>query len=100
MIAEINVGKKGPREVYKKFQNIIKKPSDELKLSLEDITLVKPNSPIVTLLSFAIKTDTGISGIRFRQNTVEGTLIEDAYIYRLILTTHNLLEQNRASTKK
>jgi hypothetical protein len=44
---------------------------------------VKDNDPLVLLLRKAIVTGPGISGIRFTSNSVNGTFIDDAYIYRL-----------------
>ena len=41
-----------------------------------------PDAPVVALLRTAIRTGPGISGIRFKNNVIDGTLIEDAYIYR------------------
>jgi hypothetical protein len=34
-------------------------------------------------LRTAIRTDSGINGIRFSNNSINGTVIEDAYIYRI-----------------
>jgi hypothetical protein len=84
LIAEIKVGKIGPRDIYKKIQNILSKLPKEKKLSLDDIALAKPNAPIIALLKVALKTDPGISGIRFTNNVINGTVVEDAYIYRLL----------------
>jgi hypothetical protein len=44
---------------------------------------VKDNDPIVVLLRKAISTGPGIAGVRFTNNSVNGTFIDDAYIYRL-----------------
>jgi len=48
-----------------------------------DITVVKDNDPLVVLLRKAISTGLGISGVRFTNNSINGTFIDDAYIYRL-----------------
>jgi hypothetical protein len=53
------------------------------KIPLKDITILDSNDSLITLLRLAIKTGDGISGIRFSQNVINGTLIEDAYIYRI-----------------
>jgi hypothetical protein len=71
--------------MYRKIQTVISKFSDELgELSLNHITLAKPDSPLVKLLRVAIRTGGGISGIRFKSNVINGTVIEDAYVYRLL----------------
>ncbi|MCF6177955.1 MAG: hypothetical protein L3J63_01005 [Geopsychrobacter sp.] len=89
IIAEMKVGQIGPRDIYKKIQNIIKKTPDCSSLNLDDVTLAKPDSPIVSLLRLAINTGPEISGIRFKQNVINGNVIEDAYIYRLLPIAHN-----------
>lgn len=84
VIAEVKVGPEGPREVYRQIQRILGKlPEKPAALSLDDITLAKPDAPIVGLLRRALRTGPGISGIRFQHNVIDGTLIEDAYIYRV-----------------
>ena len=52
-------------------------------LALEDIVMAKPDAPVIQLLRQVVATGPGISGIRFTSNVINGTLIEDAYIYRL-----------------
>ena len=52
-------------------------------LSLDSVTLAKPDSLVVSLLRAAIRTEHDINGIRFTNNVINGTLVEDAYIYRL-----------------
>jgi hypothetical protein len=84
LIAEVKVGKKGPKEVYRQIQKILSESAEEIgELSLDDVALAKPDAPIIALLRVAVQTGPGISGIRFKNNVVNGTLIEDAYIYRL-----------------
>ena len=84
VIAEVKLGKEGPKGIYKQIQEIIAGMSEEgLVISLEDVTLAKPDAPIVSLLRTAVGTGPGVSGIRFQNNVVNGTLIEDAYIYRV-----------------
>lgn len=84
VIAESGVGTLGPKEIYRKIQQILAESHDAHKeLSLDDVTLAKPDDPIIALLRFAIRTGPGISGIRFKNNVINGTLIEDVYIYRM-----------------
>ena len=85
VISEINLGVEGPRQIYKKIQETISARQGELgELSLDDVTLAKPDSPIVSLLRQAFRTAPGVSGVRFTNNVVNGTVIEDAYIYRIV----------------
>jgi len=84
VLAEIKLGESGPRQIYKKIQEVISADQTEMQdLALDDITLAKPDAPIVGLMRLAIRTGPGISGIRFTNNVINGTVIEDAYIYRL-----------------
>lgn len=84
VIAELKVGTLGPKEIYRKIQQIMEKSANEITgLSLDDVALARPDAPIIVLLRVAIRTGPGISGIRFTNNVINGTLIEDAYIYRL-----------------
>jgi hypothetical protein len=74
----------GPKKVYKKVQTLLKKtPEDQPTIALRDITVMDDLDPLIKLLKIALKTSSGISGIRFSKNTINGQLIEDAYIYRL-----------------
>lgn len=75
----------GPKAVYKKIQTVLNKtPNDQLRVALRDITVTEPNDPLIKLLSVLISTGPGISGVRFSKNVINGQLIEDAYIYRIM----------------
>ena len=83
-LAEAKVGKAGPKNVYRQIQRIMKElPDDSQVLSLSDVGLLRSDAPFIQLLRTAISTGSGISGIRFTNNVVNGNLIEDAYIYRV-----------------
>jgi hypothetical protein len=73
----------GPKDVYAQIQKIIKKYPQEITLSLEDVALIRLGSPLLALLRIAIKIGPGIGPVRFKKNVINGTLIEDAYIYRM-----------------
>jgi hypothetical protein len=84
VIVEVKLEHLGPREIYKGIQRVMSQASDELGgLPLDSVTLAKPDSLVVSLLRHAVRTGEGISGIRFTNNVINGTLVEDAYIYRL-----------------
>jgi hypothetical protein len=84
LLAEVKVGAEGPREVYKTIQKSLTALRNQVThLSLENVALAKPDAPVVRLLRQAIATGPGISGVRFTRNVINGTLVEDAYIYRL-----------------
>ncbi len=80
LIADAKIGQSGPRDMYRQIQKLLSQVSG---LSLDEVSLTTPSSSVVTLLRGALRTGPGISGIRFKNNVVNGTVIEDAYIYRL-----------------
>ena len=81
-ILEIKVDRLGPKAVYAQIQKVLTELK-ETSLALDSISVLKTDAPLVGLLRKAIKTGPGISGIRFQKNVINGTLIEDAYIYRM-----------------
>ena len=84
LIAEYEVGSTGPMNLYRQIREVLEAKRDELPdLQLFDVVLVKPDEPLLRLLRQAIGTDTSVSGIRFKNNVVNGTVIEDTYLYRL-----------------
>lgn len=77
------VDEQGSRKLYFKIANYIKNIRDNINFDIDDIMLVSYNSALINMLKMMINTGTGISGIRFQNNVINGHLIEDAYIYRL-----------------
>lgn len=84
VIGSPEVRTRGPRWAYKQVQNVMFRMQDaQARIPLKDITVIDSNDPLIKLLKVAIKTGSGISGIRFTNNVINGTPIEDAYIYRI-----------------
>ena len=84
IIVSPDVRAKGVKTVYEEIQSVVRAtPDDQSIISLKDISVVDSDDPLISLLKVAIKTDNGISRIRFSRNMINGTLIEDSYIYRL-----------------
>jgi hypothetical protein len=84
IIASPEVRTHGLKKAYKQVQSIVATVADDqLKIPLKDITVVDSKDPLISLLKGAIKTEAGISGIRFSQNMINSVFIEDVYIYRL-----------------
>lgn len=84
MLSFPNIEKEGPISSYSKVQKALSKVKEKNGLSLDDVALAKPNAPLIHLLKLAIRTGPGISGMRFSNNVINGQLIADAYIYRLL----------------
>lgn len=74
---------KDQKEAYTLIQKRLHATDDIKSLRIDQVGVIKPEAPIIRLLSSAINTNKGISGIRFTNNVINGTLIEDAFIYRL-----------------
>ena len=84
VIASPGVKSKGPRKAYARIQAVLTQiPEDQPRVGLQNISIVDVRDPLISLLRTTVKTGTGISGIRFSRNTINGTYVEDAYIYRL-----------------
>jgi hypothetical protein len=84
VIGSPDVRTRGPRRAYRQVQSVISRmPVEQLRISLKDIMVVDANDPLLSPLRVAFKTGDGISGIRVTQNVIDGTLIEDSYIYRM-----------------
>jgi len=78
----------GPRSFYKRILEANKKAEElESIISLNDIGVADTSNSLINLLSIAISTGSGIAGIRFSKNTINGTFIEDSYIYRINIST-------------
>ena len=78
------VDKEGPKKAYSFIQSVLERLSPPSEISLKDISVLSPSHHLIHLLRIAIRTGPGISGIRFTQNVINNTLIEDAYIYRIL----------------
>jgi hypothetical protein len=79
---EVKLAKRGPRAAYGDIQKILESEKEFGNLRLDDLVLEKPDARIVELIRKAMRTGSGITGIRFKNNVIDGTLIDDAYIYR------------------
>ena len=74
----------GPRAAYGKIWDVFAAHRSELlPLKLDDIVVMSPSDRLIRLLGSAIQTGPSISEIRFTNNRVGDTLIEDALIYRV-----------------
>ena len=81
--ATSEVDSQGPKKVYSKVQKVINKYSNEINIPLEVVTLISPKNQLNVLLKMAINTGSGMSGVRFSGNVINGFLIKDSYLYRV-----------------
>jgi len=84
LIASPLVEENGPKKAYSFIQSVLTQLSPPTAISLKDISTLRPEHHLISLLRVAIHTGPGISGIRFTRNVINNTLIEDAYIYRML----------------
>ena len=85
VIASPEVRRAGPKAVYRKVVSALHRlPSEASPVGTKDISVVEDKDPLVVLLRSMISTGPGVSGIRFSKNVINGQLIEDAYLYRMV----------------
>ncbi|MEP6708463.1 MAG: hypothetical protein ABJC05_13130, partial [Pyrinomonadaceae bacterium] len=76
---------RGANAVYRKIESVLGKIGEGRSVfSLGVIRAVKDVDPLLNLLRIAVRTGPGIHSIRFTRNSVNGHVVEDAYIYRLL----------------
>ena len=81
IIGSPEVQSAGPKRLYERIQKVLGSGSG---LGLRNVSVLPADDPIIELLKTAIKTaPNDVSGIRFSRNTINGTFVEDAYVYRL-----------------
>jgi hypothetical protein len=87
MIASKEVDNAGPTKAYKDIQNVLKtmeKNGITVEFTLENISVISPNHPLINNLNQAVKTGPkDIRNVRFSRNSIGNSYIEDAYIYRI-----------------
>jgi len=84
VVASPEVRLHGPHAAYRKVEGIARKvPGSTEVFAAGDLTVIKDDDPLVVLLRKAISTGPSVGGLRFTNNSINGTFIDDAYIYRL-----------------
>lgn len=84
IISSSSFSNKTSQFLYTDFVNKYKDLGQVKNVGLENITLLPINNNLILLLKIAIRTGSkDIGDIRFTSNVINGTLIEDAIIYRL-----------------
>ncbi len=84
LIASPFVEENGPRKSYGFIRSVLTQPSPPSGISLKNVSVLSPKHQLIKLLRMAITTGPGISNIRFTRNVISNTLIDDAYIYRIL----------------
>ena len=82
-IATPLVKSRGPLAAYKAVQAVLTAYDEELSVfDLQDITVVSPDDSMLNPFRTVLEKSKA-SGIRLRNNAIDGKYIEDAYVYRL-----------------
>jgi hypothetical protein len=81
-LASSRVNTDGKKEAYGAVINALK-ALHQSRASLSDLTVVAPDDPLVRSLASAIQTGWTISGIPFSRQAINGSIFEDAYVYRV-----------------
>ncbi len=84
LIASPFVEENGPRKSYGFIRSVLAQPSPPSGISLKNVSVLSPKNQLIKLLKTEISTGPDIAGIRFTRNVINNTLIEDAYIYRIL----------------
>jgi hypothetical protein len=72
----------GPRASYARILRALR--DCDVDLPGRRIVAKGPGAPLVRSLRRIVRTGRGITGIRLSDNVVDGVVIEDAYVYRLL----------------
>ena len=84
VFASPKVDTDGQRAVYTDIQDALSKDPEKVPgLSMRNITVLRPNDPIIRVLLKVFPTQKTINGIRATRNRFNNVFIEDAYIYRM-----------------
>jgi len=74
----------GPRNYYKRILKANKTADEsEALISLNDISASDTSNPLFNLFNKTMSTGKKITGIRLSKNIVNGTFIDDSYVYRI-----------------
>ena len=82
VIATPLVDEEGPLATYRDIQKVLTWHPD-LNLSLQNISVLSPKDKLVRLFRKAVQIAPDPVGVRFTRSALDGTYIEDAYVYRL-----------------
>jgi hypothetical protein len=81
-IATPLVDEEGPLQAYRDINAVLASHLD-LDLSLQNISVLSPKEPLVKAINKAMKIAPGQDGARFTRSALNGTFVEDAFVYRL-----------------
>lgn len=83
LLASPVVDSEGPRAAYEGLQDFLNRSSPKYEIALDEVTLLSPRDALIGLLRGAVVTGSGVSEVRFTENSINNVFIEDALIYRI-----------------
>ncbi len=85
ILASEQVDTEGPRVVYTLILDTLEQMPPDVRLALEDISVVGLSDRMIQQLGAAIKTGKTIREMRFSNSAFNGVFLDEALIYRLDL---------------
>lgn len=83
VIASPLVNSVGPKAAYALIDNIVRDQLGDEDISITEISVVRPNDPLISALRKADKSGPDVAGMRITGTAIGNTYIENAYIYRV-----------------
>ncbi|HXU36076.1 MAG TPA: hypothetical protein VN937_06900 [Blastocatellia bacterium] len=83
-IATPLVDEEGPLQAFRDINTVLASRLDlHSDISLQNISVLSPKDPIIKAINKAMKILPDREGARFTRSTLNGTFVEDAFVYRL-----------------
>jgi hypothetical protein len=82
VIATPLIDEQGPQATYRDIRAVLA-ANLASNLSLQNISALSPKDPLVKAFQNAMKIVPDAEGTRLTRNTLNGTYVEDAYVYKL-----------------
>ncbi len=84
VIANPEVGSHGPKRAYSQVQLASSRIAQDVpQIGLREITVVDSSDPLISLMRKAIPSANAQDGVRLSHSMIHGTLVEDAYLYKI-----------------
>jgi hypothetical protein len=100
MLASRSVAEAGPKEAYRHVLQALRHEGQGAarRLQLEHIVVVKPIHGVIERLARVVRTGPrDVAGQRLSSNAVGGTIVGDAYVYRMAPRRHDAPEPTGAA---
>lgn len=97
IVSSHQLASRGPKESYRLIQRLMSRlPEARMQLSPLDVSLISPDAPSVKAMRRSITVNNSEPGARYTGVMLDGNLIEDMYVYRLLPTSARRPSTSRA----